>query len=361
MMFSDRNQDGALTIGGAESEILQEAHYYPFGMEMAGKWSVQVGTKSPYLYNGKELEEDFGLNLSDYGARWYDAAIGRWTSVDPLAEMYSSHSPYNYTLNNPVANIDPDGRSTWNSSWAKQNAGDASLGLVGNRGEVNDNGIEAKRNQNEEERERKRNLTSDEQYAIDNSYPAFDGDYSIRHNGVGIVNLLNEFVNGMGPKNSVFLGQHPLTESLKNIKEVQRLRYLMYMKYNGKFKSGASYTKFAGKFGLQGIVNAGTNITYQFVGTFSGDVRVSEDGKNLIFVISDSKSQKSLFYRLGSEPDRTQGGGIQYLRNNFQKYVWMESIDPNFFRNDKKNAPNGRDKKGYPLFDKLKFIRFGEY
>ncbi|MCW5921697.1 MAG: RHS repeat-associated core domain-containing protein [Saprospiraceae bacterium] len=92
---------------GTAVTFLEEMHYYPFGMQMEG-----MGTQNPankYLYNGKELNDDLGLNLSDYGARWYDAALGRWWSVDPLAAEYPSWSPYNFTFNNPIKYVDPNG------------------------------------------------------------------------------------------------------------------------------------------------------------------------------------------------------------------------------------------------------------
>jgi len=52
-----------------------------------------------------------GLNQYDYGARYYDPAIARFTTMDPMCEKYYSISPYAYCANNPVNRIDPDGRS----------------------------------------------------------------------------------------------------------------------------------------------------------------------------------------------------------------------------------------------------------
>ena len=79
-------------------------HYYPFGGVFASAGSIQ-----PYKYNGKEFDNKKGLNWYDYGARHYDAALGRFTTNDRFAEKYYSMSPYQYGANNPVNNIDVNG------------------------------------------------------------------------------------------------------------------------------------------------------------------------------------------------------------------------------------------------------------
>lgn len=68
-----------------------------------------AGWETPYKFTGKEQDPETGLYY--FGARYYDPHISLWMSVDPLAEKYPGWSPYNYTLNNPVRLVDPDGEN----------------------------------------------------------------------------------------------------------------------------------------------------------------------------------------------------------------------------------------------------------
>ncbi|WP_461630247.1 RHS repeat domain-containing protein [Labilibaculum euxinus] len=86
-----------------QTNPIQSTDYYPFGLAM----NMSEGSTNKYLYNGKEMQEE--TDWLDYGARMYDPSLGRWHCSDPLAESYDSWSPYNYVLNDPIRNIDPDG------------------------------------------------------------------------------------------------------------------------------------------------------------------------------------------------------------------------------------------------------------
>ena len=77
------------------TEVSQINHYYPFGLNMVGNWNGQTG-QNKYQYNGKEWNDDYGLGWNDYGARYYDPAIGIFTTPDPFAGKYTGVSPYCY-------------------------------------------------------------------------------------------------------------------------------------------------------------------------------------------------------------------------------------------------------------------------
>jgi RHS repeat-associated protein len=93
--------------------VIHQSDYDPFGLTF-NDYSRENEVPNSFLYNGKELQKDFDLNWYDYGARMYDAALGRWHVIDPKAEKYAAWSPYNYVMNNPVKFVDPDGRDIVN-------------------------------------------------------------------------------------------------------------------------------------------------------------------------------------------------------------------------------------------------------
>jgi RHS repeat-associated protein len=80
-------------------------------LNMEGDWNGAQG-KNKYQYNGKELNDDFGLGWNHHDWRFYDVAIGRFVTVDRLAEEEDQEqlSPYHFSYNNPIRYDDPDGQ-----------------------------------------------------------------------------------------------------------------------------------------------------------------------------------------------------------------------------------------------------------
>src|SRR5690606_11348290 len=73
------------TVEHVHSAIVQVDDYYPFGMTF-NEYRREDGMMNRYLYNGKEFQNELGLDWYDYGARMYDPAVGRWFVVDPMAD-----------------------------------------------------------------------------------------------------------------------------------------------------------------------------------------------------------------------------------------------------------------------------------
>ena len=117
-----------LQVFQTHGPILEETHYYPFGLAMAGVSSKAAqtsdcGCPNKKGFNGneiqnKEFSDGSGLEMYDFNARTYDQQIGRFIQIDPLPEEENqiSLSPYHFGGDNPVKYNDPDGKC-WPCAW----------------------------------------------------------------------------------------------------------------------------------------------------------------------------------------------------------------------------------------------------
>lgn len=291
-------------------------HYYPFGGLFAST------TVQPYKYNGKELDTKKGLNWYDYGTRHYDATLGRFTTVDPLAEKYYNSGLYVYCGNNPVNRIDLDGRDWYQNNetkyytWYKGDEQREGYTYIGTKGSVLGefesiiDGI----------------LTDPKGFDTKSLYSeGFTFDIAPNDKG-GLLaseergwDFLDEFANGVGPEFSVLLSDHPYTEAMKTdnfVLEWQKRIADGNTDIPGQATSAKRTWSPLHVFGT-------TSMAKQFIGSYRYDAFTSSDGKMLNNVISDSKSRTSLFLHLPFANQRRSQS--RAFSNTYQFYIWKSS------------------------------------
>ena len=314
--FLQDHQGNNRVVVDAAGTVEEVNHYYPFGGTFAST-SVQ-----PYKYNGKEYDDKKGLNWYDYGARHYDAAIGRFTTVDPSVDAYYHSTPYAYCESNPINRIDPTGTdwyqndSTKYYTWFDGQSVHNGYSYIGKKGSV----------------------LGDFEPLIDNiitnvfqrnSLYSEGFTFDVVPNDKGALigskerdwDFFDEFINGTGPEFSVFLSDHPYTEAMKTDKAVIEGQRRILL---GKTNIPGQLTNWTGDWTVWDALST-FSLAKQFVGSYRYDAFTSKDGKNLYNIISDSKSMSSFLYHLF--PSRMNPSRIQqkFLGTTYQFYIWRSN------------------------------------
>lgn len=295
--------------GTVEANLLRD--YYPFGMEHADATSVTPSPKNNYLYNGKELQE--GLGQYDYGARFYDPVIGRWGTVDPLAESYHSYSPYNYALNDPIGKLDPNGM--WVESKDRFSTTDpADIAAFLQSNEINPDAQDDPRKNND-----KNAKGSD-----------FDNWGKKAKTTVGM--FARWLTGGLGMTNYARYENDEISDAMRNSDGISKAREYFYAKYKGaKDLKDASVTNFRAPFGVKQLFKAGLDPVEQFVGSFNVNIYYEEASKTLRYVITNNTSMTSAFYH--ASPSYDSGGPMS---NFYQTYIFSEKLDTDKLKKDEK-------------------------
>ncbi|MGB4229428.1 MAG: RHS repeat-associated core domain-containing protein [Bacteroidales bacterium] len=97
-------------VTNAEGAAVQHLQYLPYGELFVSQRNTEE-FDSRYKFTAKELDNE--TSYTYFGARYYDADLSSWLSVDPLSDKYPSTSAYMYCAGNPVILIDPNGEKVY--------------------------------------------------------------------------------------------------------------------------------------------------------------------------------------------------------------------------------------------------------
>lgn len=271
--------------------------------------------------NGTEINEKFDINLYETIFRTLDPQLGKFWQIDPLADAAYEYSPFAYGNNNPIIFSDPLGLisdTTGTPGFSPDNPKVLENVTLTSKPKVGGQFLPYIKFPNN----RPRSIASHKDWPLSISKD--------RSN-----DLLDSWAMGLGAENRIYLPNHPMTKRLQNAFRIDLARAYFYKKYLTKFKAGqslkgASVTNYDGKFGLIGLLMAGTDLVEQFIGSFKVDIHVDQKGENLLFFVSNTTSSTSAFYHLANSHERVPGKWTP-MGNMNQVFIWQEPISSSGF------------------------------
>ena len=296
----------------ASGEVYQHLEYLPFGETLVEEH--YNSERNPYLYNGKELDEETGLYY--YGARYYDAQIACFHAIDPKAEDFVFQSPYVYGANNPILFVDKNGENAGeyekdeNNNWVK----------VSNKGDVYGIDFYHMDFEDAEGNDIQETLVFDNEgnmNVISGGRDALKGE--TRDGETNWSNIFDEWIHGTGPENSYFEGNHPSNLLIKD--------NFLYKDALEKFKNASFLNKELSKkayevnFGIKAL--ATSNDQVQMMGSYNASFY--KLGDKTLILIQDSKSRSSFYYHLVKTNHSRNDDPIHNVEaNTYQTYLFLD-------------------------------------
>ena len=304
--------------------VVQKDDYYPFGLTF-NSWSPsRNGGKNNYQFNGNEVQVEIP-NVADFNARFYDASLGRFMNIDPLAEVQESWTPYHFSYNNPIMLNDPSGLLP-EETLEDEESEESRLKRLGESMEREHerifgallNGEDCPTGDCDTSEKKKGKKKNNEQEPFgfrDESLPT--KFYKKRGDFVRMKDLLSEFLSGKGPERSSFSANHLLTKGMKRSVVVKRAREF----YAANFPNGGDMIRKHFDFFVTDVPFVNSDIE-QFIG--SARVSIYSRGDVLCFIVDNTTGRFSGGFDSVDDIPRRQGEPTP-TGNIYQRFIWVEN------------------------------------